>query len=231
MFEIIVIFLFIVIVFLLYDIKGSLNSGKKLSLKNRFVMDTSALIDGRVVDIAKSGFINGEFIIPKKVLNELQLLADGRDSHKRERSRFGLESAEELKSIEGSVVKIDEYLQNSEEATDEVLLKIAKKRGADLCTTDFNLNKVATVEGINVLNVNELAQYLRPKALPGESVDVKIIQKGESSSQGVGYLDDGTMVVVEGAGKLKLKTVSAKVDRTIQTKAGKMIFADYKNNK
>ena len=106
-----------------------------------------------------------------------------------------------------------------------MILQLALRRNASLCTTDFNLNKVAVVEGVSVLNVNELAQVLRPKMLPGETIEVKIIQKGETAGQGVGYLEDGTMVVVDGAGKLKNKVVTAKVERMIQTKAGKMIFA------
>ncbi len=216
-----------VVLFLLVDIRRRQGLREGGSTNPSIVMDTSALIDGRVVEIIKAGFLVGNIIVSKKVLDELQLLADGRDSHKRERARYGLDVINELQKLKNTAVDIDNYMANSDVATDECILRLAKKHNARLCTTDYNLNKVASVEGVNVLNVNELAQALRPKALPGESVEVKIIQKGESKTQGVGYLDDGTMVVVDNAGKMKNKKVKATVERMIQTKAGKMVFAVY----
>ncbi len=194
------------------------------------ILDTSALIDARIVDIARSGFLgDSRYVIPKVVLRELQQLADGRDTHKRERARVGLESAAELQTLFGKKCVIDDYGMSSKDLTDDLLISISQKKHASLVTTDYNLNKVAVAEGIVVLNVNELAQVLRPKALPGEIVRVKLIQKGEGHAQSVGYLDDGTMVIVENTtSRLKNTTVSATVERMIQTKAGKMIFARYK---
>lgn len=206
----------------------STNGIKIRSSQEAVVMDTSALIDGRITDIAKAGFLQKNVVIPKIVLRELQLLADGRDAHKRERARLGLDVVAELQQIKSVSVTIDDFKENSSALTDDLLIKLALRRKAQLCTTDFNLNKVAVAEGLQVLNVNELAQVLRPKVLPSELVEVKIIQKGESNTQGVGYLDDGTMVVVDGAVKHMSKTVTATVDRMIQTKAGKMIFAKIK---
>ena len=155
----------------------------------------------------------------------MQLIADGRDGHKRERARLGLDVVAELQQLKSVQVSIDNYKEKSSALTDDLLIKLAKSRNSSLCTTDFNLNKVAVAEGLQVLNVNELAQVLRPKILPSETIEVKIIQKGESHMQGVGYFDDGTMVVVDGASKLLGNTVTATVDRMIQTKAGKMVFA------
>ncbi len=214
----------LIVIYLLFDIRHKVSNSQPKSLKTT-IMDSSALIDGRIVDVAKSGFIPQRILIPKVVLQELQLLADGRDTHKRERARVGLDVVIELQHLKGLRVIIDEYMKNSTEKTDEILIQLAKERGAMLCTTDFNLNKVATAEGIVVLNVNELAQVMRPKLLPGETIEVKIIQKGEGVGQGVGYLDDGTMAVIDGASKMQGKMVTAQVERMIQTKAGKMIFA------
>jgi uncharacterized protein YacL len=210
---------------MLFDIRSNVRNKSTRKSDSSIVMDSSALIDGRIVDIVKSGFLARRIIVPKVVLQELQLLADGRDAHKRVRARLGLDVVIELQQLKAVIVIIDEYKKNSNQPTDELILELAKSRNADLCTTDFNLNKVATAEGVAVLNVNELAQVMRPKMLPGEIISVKIIQKGEASGQGVGYMEDGTMAVVDGAARMMKKTVSARVERMIQTKAGKMIFA------
>lgn len=215
----------VVVIYLLVDIRFSLKNEKQIKYGNSVVMDSSALIDGRIVDVAKSGFMQRKVIIPKVVLQELQLLADGRDAHKRERARVGLDVVVELQQLKAVKVVIDDYKKGSKELTDNLILQLAKNRGAALCTTDFNLNKVATVEGVSVLNVNELAQVMRPKLIPGEYIEVKIIQKGEGVGQGVGYLEDGTMVVIDNSSRMKGKVVKAQVERMIQTKAGKMIFA------
>lgn len=214
-----------VVLYVLVDIRKIVKQDRQPKFGKSVVMDTSALIDGRILDVVKAGFLQQKIIIPKIVLRELQLLADGRDSHKRERARQGLDVVTEIQQLKNSNVEIDSFGFSKSQLTDDLILQLAVKRNASLCTTDFNLNKVAVVEGVSVLNVNELAQVLRPKMLPGEAVEVKIIQKGESAGQGVGYLDDGTMVVVDGAGRFKNKLVHAKVERMIQTKAGKMIFA------
>ena len=214
-----------VILYLLVDIRLNISKSKQTKYKKSLVMDTSALIDGRIIEVVKAGFLHDNIIIPKIVLRELQLLADGRDAHKRDRARLGLDVVNELQQLKSTSVTIDNYLQSSDQLNDEIILNLAKKRGASLCTTDFNLNKVAVAEGVEVLNVNELAQVMRPQILPGEVIEVKIIQKGEGIGQGVGYLSDGTMAVVDGAIKLKGKVVTATVERMIQTKAGKMVFA------
>jgi uncharacterized protein YacL len=211
------------IFFLILFDRSSKQSPKQ---KNSVIIDTSALIDGRIVDVAKSGFLQSSITVPKVVLNELQNLADGRDPFKRERARLGLDMVAELQSIKGLRVTIDNFMKNSSEKTDETLLMLAKKRRATLCTTDYNLNKVATSEGVRVINVNELAQIMRPTVLAGEQIQVKLIQKGEARGQGVGYLEDGTMVVVENTTpKMHNSTVNPTVEKMIQTKAGKMVFA------
>jgi uncharacterized protein YacL len=195
------------------------NKGRKL------ILDTCALIDGRIIDIAKTGFVPDQLIIPKFILAELQLLADGNDTHKRERARFGLDVVRELQDSKYCDVVIEKDMLESVKTTDEKLVVLAKKTGAQLYTTDYNLNKVADIEGVHVLNVNELAQDLRPIILPGEKKIIKIVQKGSGRDQGVGYLDDGTMVVVEGGGKKIGKSLEVEVTRMHQTVAGKMIFA------
>jgi uncharacterized protein YacL len=164
-------------------------------------------------------------IIPLFIVRELQLLADGADSNKRERARFGLDIANSLKQL--STIKVELYRDTFDSVAkiDDKLLALARKTGALLYTTDFNLAKVAEMEDVRVLNVNEFAQKLRPTALPGETMVIKVIQKGSNRGQGVGYLDDGTMVVVEQAQALIGKSVEVEVDRMHNTASGKMIFA------
>lgn len=191
--------------------------------KRKIILDSCALIDGRIVDLVRTGFVSDELIIPKFILRELQLLADGKDAHKRERARFGLEVAAELQEYSWTNVRVDQ--SNIPGSTDDKLVKLAKKLHAVLCTTDYNLNKVASVESVRVLNINELAQTLRPVTLPGETVQVKIVQRGSNPEQGVGYLEDGTMIVVDGAAKSVGAKTTAIVDRMHQTVAGKMVFA------
>lgn len=207
---------------LVYQKKGL--PGKTKS-EERMILDSCALIDGRVLEIAHAGFTPNVVVVPRFILSELQLLADGSDSHKRERARFGLTIAQELKSVQGIEVIIDDDLQQAITKTDDKLLSLAKKYNGLLCTTDYNLNKVATVEGVRVLNVNELSNAVRPAVLPGEKREIKIVQKGSNRDQGVGYLDDGTMVVVAGGGSLVGKTMTVEVTRMLQTEAGKMLFA------
>lgn len=191
---------------------------------NKLVLDTCALIDGRILEIAKAGFTPSQLIIPQFIVHELQLLADGQDAHKRERARFGLDMVQALQDLEECDVIVSKYKVEAKLPTDDKLVVVAKKLSADLCTTDYNLNKVASIEGVRVLNVNELSNSIRPVALPGEKKRVKIVQKGSSKEQGVGYLEDGSMVVVEGASRLIGRTVDIEVSRYIQTDAGKMLF-------
>jgi uncharacterized protein YacL len=188
------------------------------------LLDSCALIDGRIIELAKAGFVPQQLAVPEFIVSELQLLADGSDSHKRERARFGLEVVQQLQQEPSISLRI-ERTNISARATDEKLVKLAKKLSADLYTTDFNLNQVASIEGVRVLNVNELAHALRPVALPGDSFDIRIIQSGSNREQGVGYLDDGTMVVVDNARKDIGKKIAVHITRTHQTVAGKMLFA------
>lgn len=189
------------------------------------ILDTSGIIDGRILAIAKSGFVPPKIIAPQFVIAELQYLADTGDSMKRERARFGLDVIRELQDSRRTTVVIAREQFKHIREVDDKLIALAKQYGAMLYTTDYNLNKVAQIEGVTVLNVNELAQALRPPRLPGERLEIKITQVGQDKTQGVGYLEDGTMVVVEGASKLLGKKVLVQFSRMLQTQAGKMMFA------
>ena len=199
------------------------NIGKKQS--RPILVDTSVLIDGRIIAVAASGFIGDTLVIPRSVIGELQFLADNADHEKRARARHGLDVVSELQAMPSVTVEILQDGSKAEEGVDERLLTLAKKHGAAVCTIDYNLNKVAVVEGITVLNVNELAQSLRMAYLPGEKILLELVQKGQDSHQAVGYLPDGTMVVVEHANKNIGQTVEIEFIRSLQTAAGKMMFA------
>lgn len=189
------------------------------------LVDTSVLIDGRIIAVAQSGFIGDALVIPRSVIGELQFLADNADHDKRARARYGLDVVKELQSMPHLKVEILQDGSKAEEGVDERLLSLAKKHNAAVCTIDYNLNKVAVVEGITVLNVNELAQSLRMAYLPGEKMLLELVQKGQDAHQGVGYLTDGTMVVVEHANKNIGQTIEIEFIRSLQTAAGKMMFA------
>ncbi|MGH8633459.1 MAG: PIN/TRAM domain-containing protein [Burkholderiales bacterium] len=188
------------------------------------VLDTSVIIDGRVADICEAHFLDGNILIPQFVLRELQLVADSSDPLKRQRGRRGLEVLSRLQKLPHLDVRIvdDDFPQIAE--VDMKLIELAKRVGAKIVTNDFNLNKVATVQGIDILNVNQLANALKPVVLPGETMRVFILREGKEYNQGVAYLDDGTMVVVDGARRLINKTVDIIVTSVHQTTAGKMIF-------
>lgn len=188
-------------------------------------VDTSVLIDGRILAIARSGFISDTLMIPRSVVGELQLLADSADSEKRSRARHGLDVVTELQSMPEVRVEIFQDGSKAEEGVDERLLKLARDYHGVICTIDYNLNKVAHVEGLQVLNVNELAQTLRMAYLPGERMSIPLVQKGQGNNQAVGYLGDGTMVVVEQSSKQIGQTVEVEFIRALQTAAGKMMFA------
>lgn len=198
---------------------------RKRNYRKSVILDSCALIDGRIREIIQAGFMPERIIIPQFVIKELQLLADGSDAHKRERARYGLDIAQELRSLTSAVVMIDKKDFSSLSLVDDKLVALAEGYGARLYTTDYNLSKVAAVKGVEALNVNELAQRLKPTVLPGETLNVKIIQRGSSRGQGVGYSEEGTMVVVENASSLMGKHVEVEVDRAINTLAGRMIFA------
>lgn len=190
------------------------------------ILDTCALIDGRILELSKLGFVPEVLIVPEFVIHELQMLADGSDAHKRNRARYGLDVVRELQDSKSCQVTIDETKIEGRHKVDDKLVQLAKKLDAQLYTTDFNLNKVADIEGVRVLNVNELAQELRPVALPGERKEVKIVQKGSNAHQGVGYLEDGTMVVIDRGAQYVGTKVEAEITRIHQTAAGKMLFAE-----
>ena len=198
--------------------------------KRKIYVDTSILIDGRILNIARSGFLDGDLIVLKSVLLEMQLLADGKDSDKRARARAGLETVAELERV----VNVNtEILDNGGryKKVDEELLKIAKETKGAILTLDYNLIKVAKAEKIETLNVNELALALRNEFLPGEKIKIKILEKGSNRGQGVGHLDDGTMVVVENAANKIGKEIIVEFVKFYETPAGKMIFARPVNKK
>lgn len=212
------------------SLKGATGSRNYTSI----YVDTSVLMDGRVVSIAQTGFIPGVLIIPRSVIGEMQFLADNADSEKRERARRGLDVAHELQAMEGVDVELLQDGSKAEEGVDERLLSLAKESGGMLMTIDFNLNKVAQVEGIRVLNVNDLARQLRMVYLPGDTLELELTGHGSDKHQAVGHLDDGTMVVVEQSRAAVGQTVTIEVIRSLQTAAGRMMFAkrvDTKNDK
>ncbi|MEO5690841.1 MAG: TRAM domain-containing protein [Candidatus Saccharimonadales bacterium] len=194
--------------------------------KDKILCDTSALIDGRIVTIARSGFLGAELLIPKSVTRELQYMADKADHLKRERARYGLDVVQQLLEIDTISARIyDDGVKVTD--VDEQLITLAKKLQAKLCTTDYNLNKVARTEQIVVVNVNELAHALRPMHLPGEKVHVHIVSRGQNKDQGVGYLDDGSMVVVDNGKAAIGSTIEVETIRVLQTEAGRMVFAKH----
>lgn len=193
--------------------------------KNRILVDTSAIIDGRIADIAATGFVPGKLLVPRFVLAELQYIADSEDPLRRSRGRRGLELLNTLKKSEAVDLEIVEQDPENIKEVDHKLVYLAKKFKTDILTTDYNLNRVATIESVQVLNMNELSQALRAVVLPGETMMVRIVQAGKEKGQGVGYLEDGTMIVVEGGDKRIGEEVMTEVTRIFQTVAGKMIFA------
>lgn len=195
-----------------------------LALTRPLILDTSAIIDARILDIAKAGFISGLVLVPKFVLTELQQVADSADDLKRARGRRGFDTVEELKKIKQIRVEIWDKEQNGKQV-DEKLLNLAKSLHGRIVTTDFNLNKLASVSNINVLNVNDLANAVKVVSLPGEDMEIKIVHLGKDRSQGVGYLADGTMVVIMDAADKIGQMIKVEVTKNIQTPAGRMIFA------
>lgn len=191
------------------------------------ILDTSVLIDGRIADIAEAGFLDGILLIPQFVLHELQSVADSADSAKRNRGRRGLDVVQKLQKMP----QVEVHLSNQDfpalREVDLKLIELAKLRPSKIVTNDFNLNKLAQVQGLDVLNINELANALRPVVLPGEAMRVFILKEGKEYNQGVAYLDDGTMVVVDNARRLISKNIDITVTSVLQTTAGKMIFGKY----
>lgn len=211
-------------------ISRKLSDGKD-ETSDAIIMDTSVLIDGRIESIIRAGFIHEKIIIPQFVLNELQNIADSEDAIKRARGRRGLDVLDNIQHGGRVLVEIIDDLTVSRETVDSRLIKVAKNMQARLLTVDFNLNKIAKIQNIEVLNINELAQNLKPVLVPGEEITVKVIQAGKDPEQGVGYLNDGTMIVVEDGAKLIGKEVKCEVVRIFQTVAGKMIFVQTKKTR
>jgi uncharacterized protein YacL len=219
-----------------YDQRESLNNllpaGKVVSHRStggsndrRILVDTSVIIDGRIADIAKAGFVPGKLLVPRFVLAELQNIADSDDQMRRSRGRRGLEMLNNIQGTPGIDLEIIEDEVPGVKEVDAKLVALAQRLDTNILTTDYNLNRVAQIEGVRVLNINELSNAIRPVVLPGEEMPVKIVQAGKERNQGVGYLPDGTMIVVENGDKLIGQEMNVEVTRVFQTVAGKMIFA------
>jgi uncharacterized protein YacL len=205
--------------------RKSISDGSEKYISNTILMDTSVIIDGRVSDIARTGFLPGELLIPRFVLNELQYIADSGDNLRRQRGRRGLEVLAQLQKDPLISVRISDIDVEGAQEVDDKLVILARQLKAPIFTNDFNLNRVAELQGVKILNINDLANAVKAVFLPGEILAVKVIQEGREAGQGVGYLDDGTMVVVQGGNNfigVELETVVTKV---LQTAAGRMIFS------
>jgi len=192
--------------------------------RNTKILDTSAIIDGRIADVAETGFLDGALLVPQFVLRELQQIADSSDSLKRNRGRKGLEILQRLKKGGDARVVLSEADFPEIPDVDMKLIELARQTEARILTNDFNLNKIAELRGVRVLNVNTLANALKPVVLPGESMNLFILKEGKEPNQGVGYLDDGTMVVVDNAKRFLGKNIGITVTSVLQTTAGKMFF-------
>lgn len=207
-------------------------STRRFGKSKPIFIDTSSLIDGRILSIARAGFFHeSELVIPRSVIGELQFLADHADSDKRAKARHGLDIVKELQGVDELRVSIFRDNARAKDGVDNQLLLLAAKHGGVICTNDYNLNKVAQVEDIRVLNVNELSKNLRIALLPGERVMLHLTQKGQDNTQAVGHLEDGTMVVVEQAAQKIGTSVDVEVIRSLQTAAGRMMFAKLTDTK
>ena len=202
---------------------------KKMNLSRKLV-DTSVIIDGRINDICASGFMEGILMVPRFVLQELQFIADSSDHMKRNKGRRGLDLLNALKKCPGVAVEIVDRDYKEIRGVDEKLVAMAKDVGAKILTNDFNLNKVAEIQGVQVLNINDLSNAIKPTYLPGEKINVKIIKEGKEKEQGIAYLNDGTMIVVDGAKKMTNKRIDVIVTNVLQTDAGRMIFTRYEQH-
>jgi uncharacterized protein YacL len=211
---------------------GGIFGGERPPKKSYKILDTSVVIDGRIADICETGFLDGTLVIPHFVLRELQQVADSADTLKRNRGRRGLDIRQRIQKMNGINVQLVENDYPQIREVDMKLIELAKELdGAKIVTNDFNLNKVAQLRGVEVLNINELANALKPVYLPGETMKVFILKEGKEFNQGIAYLDDGTMVVVDNARKMIGKTVESSVTSVLQTTAGKMIFGRYEEKR
>src|SRR3989449_4161859 len=211
---------------------GGIFGGERPPKKAYKILDTSVVIDGRIADLCETGFIDGTLVIPHFVLRELQQVADSADTLKRNRGRRGLDILQRIQKMSGINVQFVENDYPQVREVDMKLIELAKELdGGKIVTNDFNLNKVAQLRGVEVLNINELANALKPVYLPGETMKVFILKEGKEFNQGIAYLDDGTMVVVDNARKMIGKTVESSVTSVLQTTAGKMIFGRYEEKR
>ncbi|HEY5340409.1 MAG TPA: PIN domain-containing protein [Candidatus Aquilonibacter sp.] len=216
--------------------------GARVGAKSRFVplagrsgevpkvIDTSVIVDGRIVEIVQAGFLDGPLIVPRFVLRELQAIADSLDGQKRTRGRRGLDALARLQEVASLDIDERDYAELPAGSVDAKLVRLAQDIGGKLVTNDYNLNRIAHVEGVTVLNVNELAGAVKPLLLPSEEVHVALIREGKEPHQGVAYMDDGTMIVVEQAGRMIGESVDVVVSSVLQTVAGRMIFAKLKRD-
>ncbi|HTX78365.1 MAG TPA: PIN domain-containing protein [Longilinea sp.] len=204
---------------------ASAEAGQNLAVTRTILLDTSVIIDGRIADIARTGFLPGSLLIPRFVLNELQYIADSADSLRRQRGRRGLEVLAQLQKEPTIPVRLSDIDVEGVKEVDEKLVILARQMRCPILTNDYNLNRVAELQGVVVLNINELANAVKSVLLPGETMSVRVIQEGKEQSQGVGYMDDGTMVVIEGGRDYINQEILVTVTKVLQTAAGRMIFA------
>jgi uncharacterized protein YacL len=200
----------------------------KSSYENVKILDTSVIIDGRIADVVEAGFIEGTLIVPKFIIKELQYIADSPELIKRVRGRRGLDVLKRMQELPNVVVKITSHDFPKIKETDLKLVELAKKLRGTIITNDFNLNKVANLHGVKVLNLNQLSNALKPVVLPGETMSIRVVREGKEENQGVGYLEDGTMVVVDDAKKYLGKEIEVSVTSVLQTPTGRMIFSRVK---
>jgi len=207
------------------DSKTIINRETTSFKPHKLLLDTSVIIDARIADVAEAGFILGKMLVPRFVLNELQHIADSSDVMRRNRGRRGLEMLDALQTNPDVDIEFINEDPNDAQEVDDKLISLAKEIGAIVVTNDYNLNRVASLQGVKILNINELANAVKTVFLPGEEIPLKIIQKGKEASQGVGYLEDGTMVVVENGSKYVDQEILVQVTKILQTNAGRLIFA------
>lgn len=207
----------------LLDPESKKNSNSKIKL-----LDTSSIIDGRLIDISNAGFLDGKIIIPSFVLEELHHLSDSADNNKRARGRRGLDVLDILQKDKKFRASVESMEGFGAIEVDDKLIRAAKKYNAKIITNDYNLNKVASIQGVEVLNINELAKAVKPLALPGEEMTIQVVKEGKEAGQGIGYMNDGTMIVVEGGKKFVNQTIDVVVTSILQTSAGRMIFSKAK---
>ncbi|MGC8855959.1 MAG: PIN/TRAM domain-containing protein [Anaerolineae bacterium] len=200
------------------------NSSSWTNLNRTILLDTSVIIDGRVADIAKTGFLPGTLLIPRFVLNELQYIADSPDGLRRQRGRRGMEVLAELQKLPNIMVRVSDIDVEGMREVDDKLVVLARQLKCPILTNDYNLNRVAELQGVTILNINELANAVKSVVLPGETLRINIIQEGKEPGQGVGYMDDGTMVVVENGKEYIGEYRDVNVTKVLQTAAGRMIF-------